>query len=81
MAYVVIHPKTGNVLLQNVVKDKNIRLSTGKKATSRLVGWYKTHAEDEFWKLYYQKHKEVDQRMSFAEYARYIVDITQSNRN
>lgn len=81
MAYVVIHPKTGNVLLQNVVKDKNIRLSTGKKATSRLVGWYKTHAEDEFWKLYYQKNKEADQRMSFSEYARYIVDITQSNRN
>lgn len=81
MACVVQHPKTGNVLLQNVVNGKTIRLSTGKKATSRLIGWYKTHVEDEFWKLYYQKYKEADQRMSFAEYARYIVDITQSNRN
>lgn len=81
MAYVVIHPKSGNVLLQNVVNGKNIRLSTGKKATSRLVGWYQVRAEDEFWKLYYQKHQEADQRMAFSEYARYIVDITQSNRN
>ena len=81
MACVVQHPKTGNVLLQNVVNGKTIRLSTGKKATSRLIGWYKTHVEDEFWKLYYQKNKEADQQMSFAEYARYIVDITQSNRN
>ena len=81
MAYVVIHPKTGNVLLQNVVKGKNIRLSTGKKATGRLMGWYATHAEDEFWKLYYQKNKEAEEKMSFAEYARYIVDITKNNRN
>ena len=81
MAYVVIHPKTGNVLLQNVVKGKNIRLSTGKKATGRLMGWYATHAEDEFWKLYYQKNKDAEEKMSFAEYARYIVDITKNNRN
>ena len=81
MASVFQHPKTGNVLLENNVNGKIIRLSTGKKATGRLIGWYKARAEDEFWKLYYQKHKEADQRMTFSEYARYIVDITQSNRN
>lgn len=81
MACVIKHPKSGNVLLENIVNGKTIRLSTGKKATSRLMGWYKTHVEDEFWKLYYQKNKEADQKMSFAEYARYIVDITKSNRN
>ena len=81
MASVFQHPKTGNVLLENNVNGKIIRLSTGKKATGRLIGWYKARAEDEFWKLYYQKHKEADQRMTFSEYARYIVDITHSNRN
>ncbi|MCR1809973.1 tyrosine-type recombinase/integrase [Sulfurospirillum sp. hDNRA2] len=81
MACTVIHPKSGNVLLENNVNGKIIRLSTGKKATSKLIGWYKAHIEDEFWKLYYQKNQEADQRMAFSEYARYIVDITQSNRN
>lgn len=81
MASVFMHPKTGNVLLENNVNGKIIRLSTGKKATSKLIGWYKANAEDEFWKLYYQKHQEADKRMAFSEYARYIVDITQSNRN
>lgn len=81
MASVFQHPKTGNVLLENNVNGKIIRLSTGKKATGRLIGWYKARAEDEFWKLYYQKHQKADQRMTFSEYARYIVDITQSNRN
>ena len=81
VACTVIHPKSGNVLLENNVNGKIIRLSTGKKATSKLIGWYKAHIEDEFWKLYYQKNQEADQRMAFSEYARYIVDITQSNRN
>jgi integrase len=81
VACTVIHPKSGNVLLENNVNGKIIRLSTGKKATSKLIGWYKAHIEDEFWKLYYEKNQEADQRMAFSEYARYIVDITQSNRN
>lgn len=82
MPCIIQHPKTGNVLLQNVVNGKTIRLSTGKKATSKLLGWYNAHLEDEFWKLYYQKYKEEsNQNVSFEEYARYIVDITKSNRN
>ena len=45
MPCIIQHPKTGNVLLQNVVNGKTIRLSTGKKATSKLLGWYNAHLE------------------------------------
>lgn len=81
MASVFKHPKNGNVLLENVVDGKTVRISTGKKATDRLLGWYKNHSEEEFWKLYYQKVDEDKQKLTFAEYARYIVDITKSGRN
>lgn len=81
MATVFKHPKNGNVLLENVVDGKTVRISTGKKATDRLLGWYKNHSEEEFWKLYYQKNDEEKQKITFAEYARYIVGITKSNRN
>ena len=80
VASVFKHPKTGNVLLESVVNGKTVRLSTGKKATARMIGWYKAHAEEEFWKLYYEKHGTGD-GVAFDEYAKLVVNITKANRN
>lgn len=82
MATVVVHPKSGCVLLDHTVNGKRIRLSTGKKADKRLVGWYSTHTEEEFWKLYYKKYEDENpNKIPFSEYSDYIVEITKENRN
>lgn len=80
VASVFKHPKTGNVLLESNVNGKVVRLSTGKKATARMMGWYKAHSDDEFWKLFYEKHGSGD-GVAFDEYAKMVVNITKANRN
>lgn len=74
--------KSGNVLLEKNVNGKSTRVSTGKKADARTLGWYKAHSEEEFWKLYYKKYgDDASSCITFEEYSKMIVEITSANRN
>ncbi len=80
MATVIIHPRSGCVLLQKTVNHKTMRLSTGKKSTSRLLAFYKLNSDEEFWKLYFKKYGNED-KTPFCEYAKMLIDATSQNRN
>ena len=72
----------GIIILDDTVDGKRHRLTTGKKADTRLLNWYKKHADEEFFKLYEQKYGTVAQKMiSFKEYGEMILQITSTNRN
>lgn len=81
MAKVTVN-KYGVIILDGTVDGKRHRLTTGKKSDKRLLEWYERHADDEFFKLYENKHgSRSQQTMSFEEYGTYILDITKNNRN
>lgn len=70
------------IILDGTVNGKRHRLTTGKKADSRLLQWYKRNVDTEFFKLYEHKFVSVSKKsISFREYGEYIINISQSNRN
>lgn len=70
------------IILDGTVNGKRHRLTTGKKADSRLLQWYKRNVDTEFFKLYEHKFGSVSKKIiSFREYGEYIINISQSNRN
>lgn len=81
MAKVTVN-KYGVIILDGTVDGKRHRLTTGKKSSKRLLDWYERHSDDEFFKLYENKHGiKSKQTMTFEEYGTYILDITKNNRN
>jgi len=70
------------IVLDDKVEGKRHRLTTGKKADTRLLTWYKRHADDEFFKLYEKKFGVVNNESpTFKEYGSMVLEITSGNRN
>ena len=72
----------GIIILDGKMNGKRHRLTTGKKADKRLLKWYESHIEDEFFKLYEDKFGSIHQKMmTFSEYGQHILEISDGNRN
>ncbi len=81
MAKVMVN-KYNIIILDGTVNGKRHRLTTGKKADKRLLQWYNSHTNDEFFKLYDDKFKIVSNEViTFREYGLLILEITKNNRN
>lgn len=71
-----------NIIVLDGIRDgKRYRLSTGKKATKKLIKYYTLSFNTEFDKLYLAKYPPKQKLMTFKEYGNYILEITKSNRS
>lgn len=82
MAKVTVN-KFDIIVLDAVYNGKRHRLSTGKKATNKLLNQYKKYFEDEFQKLYNQNFSSSSNTglISFKDYGKKVLEITKNNRN
>jgi integrase len=69
------------IVLDGNKEGKRYRLSTGQKATKKLIKQYTLAFNTEFEKLYQAKYPKQEELVTFREYGNEILEITKPNRN
>ena len=81
MAKVIVN-KYGIIILDGSVDGKRHRLTTRKKSNARDLKWYKRNVDTEFFKLHEDKFgSKKNDTITFEEYGKYILQISDGNRN